>query len=244
MNGPNNPIGWCDFTANPITGKCRYNCPNCYAEAIRKRFKLSEEIQYHQDWFYKGKKQIKKFLEENKRPPKIFVGSMHDIFGPWINRGILKDVIAEISSYGQDCIFQFLTQNPARYSEFDWPDNCWLGTTVRKLKELRRAETLCDEIGDIKNLRYLSIEPLESDLTRVFHQYLDKRIPHSIQWVILGSRTPYHKEFQFEWAKEIVSQCKANGVLVWVKQLPDAKGKADKNMNHWPIWARKQEFPI
>jgi len=204
-----NGIGWCDFTANPVRGKCLHNCPNCYAESIRQRFNLPAEISYNPNWF--DWKQFKKFRKDHDGiRPRIFVGSMHDLFGNWVLSVEIKKVIGQCQLY-PDCVFQFLTQNPARYSEFEWPNNCWLGTTIRRPAELGRY----DDLAKIKSsVKFISFEPLLQQTPVVIEKkYID--------WVIVGCETGYNaRPCRIEWMKGIVEQCKAAGVPVFVKQTP------------------------
>lgn len=53
MNGPNNPIGWIDYTWNPVKGLCPEACEYCYARRIYARFhydpaiRLDEKSSWH-----------------------------------------------------------------------------------------------------------------------------------------------------------------------------------------------------
>ena len=236
MNGPNNSIGYCDFTANPVSGKCLHNCPDCYAERIRVRYAKPAEIKYHPDWLNAG--QIRTFIKKNNRPPKIFLGSMHDLFGDWIDNGAIQDTIDRCKDH-PEVIFQFLTQNPKRYQEFTWPDNCWIGTTCRTHAEAEDRIPLL--IQAKAKIRFVSFEPLLENVKPIYT--LSYFMPDLIHWCIVGCKTPYHKGFLAQWAKDIIEQCRIAKVPVWVKQLPNADGKAIKDMNEFPIWARRREFP-
>lgn len=264
MNGPNNKIGWCDFTANPIRGKCLHNCPHCYAEAIRRRYKWPEKIEYH---YWLDCSQIRSFTKRTGKIPKIFVGSMHDIFGKWIPSDWIKDIIWQCwdcsFEHGRKldpdlsknlAIFQFLTQNPARYSEFDWPDNCWLGTTVRTQKEHYKRWFA---LRDIKTkVKFLSIEPILEQIFIIkpnlgkypYGKYVrfydsDSGLESWPNWVVIGCATDSRaKDCKLEWIENVVSQCDAAGAPVFVKQIPIG-GKAVKDITKFPKHLQRREWP-
>jgi protein gp37 len=246
MNGPNNSIGWCDFTANPISGKCLHNCLDCYAERIRVRYGKPEKIEFHPNWF--DVRQYMRFVDKYKRSPRIFVGSTHDLFGDWIRDKEIQMIIDQCR-IAEDMVepyrtpynpqFLFLTQNPKRYQEFVWPHNCWLGTTVRRVNELYRIDEL---LVAQARIHFVSLEPLLESLAGHFTCFLDVELGRP-DWFILGCKTPYHKEFKIEWADYVVAACVERNIPIWVKKLPDKKGKANSDMAQWPSWARRRELP-
>lgn len=69
-------IEWCQFTSNPVRGKCLHACPYCYAERIRKRFGKPEEMSWHAEELTA--------IEKRKKSAVIFMGSMYDLFGAWV----------------------------------------------------------------------------------------------------------------------------------------------------------------
>jgi len=228
MNGPDNKIGWCDFTANPVSGRCQHACSYCYAEAIRKRYKQPVEIKFKPNWF--DGRQVDKFIRENDRFPIIFVGSMHDLFGEWIPSAQIQDVI-NLCAKKDACRFVFLTKNPKRYQEFEqfkYLDNCILGTTVTchedewRIVKLLKAKCRC---------RMLSIEPMLGDLGKLNLEGID--------WVVIGCESlPGGKAGRFqegydEAALSLIKQCQAAGVRVYHKQRP-VNGRVSKNMSEWP----------
>src|SRR4030066_1617051 len=118
-------IEWTEFVSNPIKGKCGHfktsRCGGyCYAEAIRKRFKQPEAMSWHPEEL--------EAIRRRKKPATIFVGSAYDLFGAWVP----KDWIRQIVQTARDCprhTFLFLTKNPQRHLEFEFPGNCWTGYT-------------------------------------------------------------------------------------------------------------------
>ena len=67
-----------------------------------------------------------------KKPSKIFVCSMADLFGDWVPEEWIEAVLnrTQRADYSHHT-YQFLTKNPRRLKDFNpWPSNCWVGTTV------------------------------------------------------------------------------------------------------------------
>ena len=78
MNNISKTIGWADKSWNPVVG-CKHGCNYCYAKKMNDRFKWIKE--WDKPKFFKER------LQEPfkvKKPSKIFVGSMCDLFGDWI----------------------------------------------------------------------------------------------------------------------------------------------------------------
>ncbi len=182
-------IEWCDYTINPIKGMCKNDCWYCYAKRMYERFGWDKKIRVDDKCL--------KDLDEIKKPSKIFVGSMHDLFGDWIEDKFISGLIFYLSHYPQH-IFIFLTKYPKRYSEFTFPSNCWLGTTItgeeKPIEQYRKTQAL-HEIK--KNLKFVSCEPL---LGRV-------QIQEWVDWVIVGGLTPKAKH-DVDWVNEIIIDCK------------------------------------
>ncbi len=68
-------IDYCDYTFNPIGGRCRHNCPYCYMRGYWKRYPATAELQLKE-----------KYLSSNlpKKPAVIFAGSSTDVWGDWV----------------------------------------------------------------------------------------------------------------------------------------------------------------
>jgi protein gp37 len=124
-------IEWTDASWNPIRAlknragetsigwhceKLSAACANCYAEKMNKRLgtKLSYKAPQHPS-------EIKIFLSEEillqplkwKRPRKIFVCSMTDLFGDWVRDEWIDKVFAIMALTPQHT-FQILTKRPER----------------------------------------------------------------------------------------------------------------------------------
>jgi len=166
-------------------------------------------------------------VDHLKGKKQIFVGSMCDLFGDWVPKEWIQDVIDKArfqdehyahyvvdrdGRVKQSCprTFIFLTKNPRRYAEFDFPPNCWLGVTVtgqidyQKYLGLRRQ--------DSKNIKFMSYEPILGSF-----DFFDFAFP---DWLILGAMTgPGAKKYAPDprWIADAVAQCRARGIPVFMK---------------------------
>ncbi len=186
-------IAWTDFTANPIDGLCKYKCFYCYEARRRERFKLKEDITYRSDWF--DKKQANKLGSA-----KIFVGSTHDLFGDWISSAHIKEIIS-VAWQNPQHIFQFLTKNPKRYLGFNFPKNCWLGTTLTGID--------VQQLPILDNM-FISYEPLMGQIG----------VCRWVKWVIIGAMSGAgSKEHQpkLKWINDIVERSQDLNIPIFMK---------------------------
>jgi protein gp37 len=107
--------------------------------------------------------------------------------------------------------FLFLTKNPARYWEFSFPENCWLGATAGdNANSYDRARAL----EGMENITFLSCEPLISPMPAN-----DSDWPR-VDWVIIGAMTgPGAKRHapEKEWIADIVNKAKGLEIPIFMK---------------------------
>jgi len=199
-------IEWTQRTWNPVTG-CNRGCPYCYARRIAERFNGTKG-------FSEGFKPTfhAKSLDDPKRlktPSKIFTVSMGDLFGSWVPESWITAVLDTVRECPQHT-FQFLTKNPQRYWEFEFPSNCWIGTSADNPTDAHvRSETLNIAIRD--NFRFLSLEPLLGDVA----PYIDW---DGINWVIVGQQSGQGAKLpEDRWVENIIDFAGKYNVPVFVK---------------------------
>jgi protein gp37 len=195
-------IEYANYTVNPITGTCLQGCPYCYANRMRHRFNWATEIRCDLDAYHRGID-----IAKLKKSSRIFVGSMHDIFGNWISDNWIKAIIIYCQYYPQHT-FLFLTKNPKRYAEFKFPDNCWLGVTMTGIE--KDQPFLWGSISGMDNIKFISYEPLLG-MPGFIPYYLTKP-----DWIIVGGLTP-KPIHEIEWVKKILSQAKMRDIPVFLK---------------------------
>jgi protein gp37 len=235
LNGPDNAIGWCDWTWNPVTG-CRHNCTfgpaqtPCYARTQSARFGLSFEPAFHPERLSAPSR----LAAGTDRPWRIFVCSMADLLGQWVPGEWIEAVI-DVATKCPQHVFQFLTKSPLRYREFEWPQNCWLGTTVTGAKHERWGGRIVDLLEGPASVHWISAEPLGGPLE--LGPWLDPGNPHQparIDWLVLGGMTGEGAVQPDEaWVESIESDCAAHGVPVYHKSNLVCR-RGDRRRTEWP----------
>ena len=217
-------IEWTDFTWNPVTGcwgpggmaEKPNRCAYCYAQKIANRFHSEPADDYY------GSKKPDSFTPhfwphrlpgpaKVKKPSKIFVCSMGDLFGGWVPSPWIFAVL-KVAKDTPHHVFQFLTKNPKRLQAYNgfWSANCWVGTTVtnqadadERLHWLTMAEA---------SVYFVSHEPLLGNI--------DVRpwFPRGLNWAIIGAMTgPGAVEYKTAWLQSLIDQYRAAGVPVFLK---------------------------
>lgn len=216
-------IGWCHYTWNPFSG-CLNTCPYCYARKMA--FRLRGRFGYPQDEPFRPTFHPDKLDQplKRKKPARIFVCSMGEIFdapGYW---KLIEDIIA-IAKKCPRHRFLFLSSKPAHYGDFAWPENCWWGATItgRDRFDYSRAEAISSYSRRGKT--FVSFEP-----------FLEARpalmLNLQVSWFIIGPLSKGRTTIQPkpEWVTYILDCADANSIPVYMK----------KNL----IWKpRRQEFP-
>lgn len=130
-----------------------------------------------------------------KKSARIGVVFMGDLFGDWVPHDWIEKVLLCVSECSQHT-YIFLTKNPKRYREFDFPKNAWVGTSAENTKNLRARQAQMN--FNLAPLRYLSLEPLLEDVAA--HLTFD-----IWDWIILGAQTgPSSKPPNPNWIQGII----------------------------------------
>jgi protein gp37 len=199
-------ISWCDFSWNPIAG-CQHGCDYCYCNRLAKRYNKDFTFYVFRDHYFRDLKSKKL-----KKGDKIFVGSSGDMWGDWVPYFHIEKVLNEIKKYPQ-YIFQFLTKNPKRYAEFDFPKNCWLGYTIDTMNRYNQYKNETKNMMFPNNKYFVSFEPL---LEKIDSKFLEKST--NIDWIIIGANSNSGSEKPSdEWADNIIDRAKYLNIPVWVK---------------------------
>jgi len=158
-----NPDGSQGYVWNPVRG-CLHNCDFCFARRIDKRFGDGTFTPtFHPERLQDPLKV--------KKPSRIFVGSMADLFGDWmwevskepgtitsVNKAYVVDKILQIAKQCPQHTFMFLTKNPKGMQGIDFPANCWCGTSVENQE---KADERIPELLRVKcKTLFVSLEPI------------------------------------------------------------------------------------
>jgi len=243
-------IAWTRVTCNVFPGCCKVSegCRYCYAEGFAKRLKAMGQPQYRDvvdadGWT--GKVQTNfaalRAIAARKKPTMVFVNSMGDFFFERISDA-LRDAALGIMLAAQQHIWQILTKRPkeaARYFEGVREEQAqcgeptpfgvehiWLGVTAEDQVTADERIALLPQLPAV--VRFVSAEPL---LSPIQIRNDPSSIINSLSWLILGCESRQGRpgrfcgpEF-FSAAQELIVQCRAAGVPVFVKQVPSDDGK-------------------
>src|SRR2546422_4346080 len=134
--GDKSAIQWTDATWNPTTGctKISPGCKNCYAERLSQRLQKMGNRKYRRGFQFTLHKDALEIPLHWKRPRKIFVNSMSDLFHQSVPDGFLISCF-EVMEKANWHVYQILTKRPNRMLSFvtergGVADHIWLGTSV------------------------------------------------------------------------------------------------------------------
>lgn len=229
-------IEWTDSTWNPVAG-CSVisaGCTNCYAMQMARRLEAMGVEKYKGLTRKSGSRTIwNGIVHEDyaslsiplrwKKPRKVFVNSMSDLFHPSVSTEFIAKVWSVMEQTPRHS-YQILTKRPDRIAKLsisgslDRLSNVWLGTSVEDESAVHRINELRDVPAAI---RFISFEPLIGpvgpiDLT-------------GIRWAIVGGESgPNARPIREEWIDEIHNICKDYETAFFFKQ--------------WGAWGKDNKF--
>jgi protein gp37 len=244
-------ISWTNETWNPITGCSRVSegCRYCYAEALSLRRGWSTK-----PWTHNNARENLVLHHDRlrmpytwKRPRRVFVNSMSDLFHEHVPDEFIAQVFAVMADVPRHT-FQALTKRPERAAAWPgpWAPNIWMGTSVEDRRVLHRVDGLRACAAQV---RFLSCEPLLGDLGP-----LDLT---GIHWVIVGGesglRIAQHPEriMDHAWARAMRDQCLAHGIAFFFKQSSGVRPgmapeliEADGTRTVWRQFPEREPGPV
>jgi len=224
-------IEWCEETWNPITGcsKISAGCANCYAERMSKR--LAGRYGYPKEDPFKVTFHPDR-LEQPfhwKKPRRIFVCSMGDLFHDDVKDCDINSVFLKMLNCDRHT-YIILTKRPERMKDFvsigtGWRgrmENVWLGVTAENQKTAdERIPILLDIPAAV---RFISVEPMLSEIDLKLHSYAQSGSMHStrrvfLNWIIAGTESgPKKRPAKTKWIRSLKDQCVSAGIPFFLKQ--------------------------
>jgi protein gp37 len=214
----NTQIEWTDATWNPLRGctKISPGCTHCYAETFAERFRGVPGHPYEQGFDLRLVPEKLRAPLEWRRPRRIFVNSMSDLFHEEAPAEYVERV-CETMRTADWHTYQVLTKRADRLHEalngplrrYAMLPHIWWGVSVENRKHgLPRIDLLRDTPAVVK---FLSVEPLLEDLGEVDLA--------GISWVIAGGESGHRsRPLQREWVTSLRDQCIAAHVPFFFKQ--------------------------
>jgi len=231
-------IEWTEATWNPIAG-CSVlspGCTNCYAMRMAARLQAMGMAKYAGTTRKSGKRHVwtgrvnfdKAALGAPlawKKPQRIFVNSMSDLFQDKAEVAFIRQVW-NVMARAHWHSFQVLTKRPERMLEIlsrpDFPTlpNVWLGTSVESEDYLGRIDLLRRVPAHI---RFISFEPLLGSIA-------DPDLS-GIHWVIVGGESgPRARPMEAWWVEDLRAACQRQDVAFFFKQWGGKRKKKTGRM--------------
>ncbi len=211
-------IEWTDATWNPVRGcvKVSPGCKHCYAETFAERFRGTPRHPFEHGFDLRLVPEKLGDPLRWKRPRRIFVNSMSDLFQDRVPTEYIERV-SDVMARAPRHTYQVLTKRHDRMrdllrGELAWVaalSHVWFGVSVEdrshglpRLAALRATPA---------RVRFLSVEPLLEELGPIDLSGID--------WVIVGGESgPRARPMRPEWVLSIRDQCRAAGVPFFFKQ--------------------------
>lgn len=278
-------IEWTDFTWNPIRARNNRSrrigtfctrispgCKNCYASTINRRFGTGDEYEVpnlaHTEFFLKDRMLAEPVAR--KKPARIFVGDMFDLFHEQIPIAFITEVL-RVAHETPRHTFQFLTKRAERMrvlvnrTQEHWGvtfgSHMHFGVSVED--QHRADERVPELLRTLAAVIFLSVEPMLQaiDLVRAHRQLTPYCLAPGVNWVICGGESgPGARPFNLAWAEVLLKQCRAANVPFFMKQIGSnpwwmSKGEPEVSNRYrtndrkggdpaeWPEALRVREFP-
>jgi protein gp37 len=228
-------IEWTDATWNPVTGCIRISpgCDHCYALTFAERFRGVPNHPYEQGFDLKLWPDRLELPLQWKKPRRIFVNSMSDLFHKDVPDDYIHRVFDTIIKADWH-IFQILTKRSGRLARLGptlpWPKHIWVGVSVETNAFTWRVDHLRKVPAQV---RFVSAEPLLGPLDSL---HLD-----GIHWLITGGESgPGYRPCDPVWVQNIRDRCRDAGVAFFHKQWGGRTPKAGGRVLDGQTW---DEFP-
>ena len=230
------------FTWNPVAGclhDCEWTMPDgkraeCYAKTVAEKFTAAYPSGFaHYYWHPKRLKEPEALQE----PAGIFPDSMSDLFGNWVRREHLEQVLDAMQRTPQH-IYQSLTKNTVAYRNVDdLPPNLWTGISSppdhfmgndlndnQKERYLHTALKTLSLAAEEGFTTWMSFEPLSRDWAHIVREY-----PGALKWAVIGAASDGSRYYppEEEHVRNLLGVLDAENVPVFykgnLKSLPYAR---------------------
>lgn len=219
-------IEWTDATWNPVVG-CSIvtaGCTHCYAMEMTKRLEAMGMEKYAGLTRRTGRRTVWSGVVREDRgalanphswrkPRKIFVNSMSDLFHEHVSDSFILDVWQVMRDTPRHN-YQILTKRPERMAKLvadkigEVLPNVWLGTSIEDANVVYRIDHLRAALAAI---RFISFEPLIGSVGAVDLQ--------DIHWAIVGGESGNSaRPIREEWIDDIYVQCLSASTAFFFKQ--------------------------
>ncbi|MEZ5655120.1 MAG: DUF5131 family protein [Sphingobium sp.] len=242
-------IEWTDITWNPVAG-CTIassGCTNCYAMRMAARLQAMGHSKYAGTTRKSGSRYVwtgrvnidNSSLSaplEWRKPKRIFVNSMSDLFHPDVPDEFIQRVWEVMLACPQHH-FQILTKRPDRMADMSVSGilqsstNVWVGTSVESAE-------VADRIDQLKRVKgstlFVSFEPLIGEVSEINLR--------GIHWAIVGGESgPRARPMEEKWVQQLFDICRRDDVAFFFKQWGGPNKKVTGRELHGQTY---DEYPL
>ncbi|MBV9690990.1 MAG: phage Gp37/Gp68 family protein [Ktedonobacteraceae bacterium] len=235
-------IEWTHSTWNPVTGCTEVSpgCEHCYARTFAERFRGVRNHPYEQGFDLRLWEARLEVPVGWKKPRRIFVNSMSDLFHKNIPDDFIVQVFRTMAVLAPQHTYQVLTKRPSRLVHTKllahitqaigpWPAHIWLGVSVENQDSTWRVDKLRVTPAPIK---FISAEPLLGPIQFT----LD-----GIAWLIAGAESGHGaRPMDEQWVRSLRDQATAAGCAFFYKQTAHRGRKLPLPLLDGQRW---QQFP-
>lgn len=222
---------WEDAAWNPVIGCDKFSkgCDNCYAYDIALRLQ-KQGMKWYEDGF--KVKTLPQRLDTPykwKKPHRVFVNSMSDLFHDDVPLEYLQKIFTVMNDCSQHLFF-FLTKRAENMlklaKNFKWTDNIMAGVTIESNEYRWRLDVLKQMPAKYK---FVSLEPLLSRFEKLDFSGID--------WVITGGESGGKARFMdTQWVREIKDWCEEFDTPFYFKQTSEHGGKRKPPLLDGKLW--------
>lgn len=208
-------IDWAQYSFNPVVGclgpDAQGPCDYCYAKRIAERFGGPDA--------FKPTLHEERLNEPSKlrKPSRIFVCSMSDLFGDWVSDDWIDKVFAACDEAPQHQ-YLFLTKNPKRYDRLIHMKprpNWWFGATFDTQDH---TKIFRNDLWLLREWEYgwhtwASAEPLLEDIA-------DSMDWDTIDWLVMGAMTgpgSTKRQPKREWIDTLILSAAIERIPIFMK---------------------------
>jgi protein gp37 len=233
--GDRSAIEWTDATWNPVTGCVQVSpgCDHCYALTFSERFRGVPGHHFEQGFDLRLWPERLEVPLRWKRPRRIFVNSMSDLF----HKGVPDDFIRQVfdTMVRADWhTYQILTKRSPRVARLGqtlpWAPHIWIGVSVESQKFAWRVDHLRRVPAAV---RFISAEPLLGPIRELNLA--------GVHWVITGGESGVGaRACDPDWVRGIRDRCLEYDIAFFHKQWGGRTPKSGGRLLDGRTW---DQFP-
>lgn len=236
---------FCHTTWNPLPGECM-NAIGKPPAACKDYCYMERMYRQHPEMRHPIRRDEKKMKWSPVRPQIVFAFSRIDFLHPGMNREWQVEAIAQMAK-NEHVTYVVVSKFPQQYSEFTWPINCWMGTTVDGLAHTAdNLYWLMRSVPEAKDrIRFVFFEPLLAAPSALWLVPIPPLASHyayipgqhgKLSWVVVGANSNEGAARPlYRYADAIVSECRRMKIPVLVKDNYRWDGYSKEMPPGWAI---------